>query len=268
MIACEKCGVWQHIKCLQKSGQLETRKNMEEVAFVCRPCENQIVDIVDDEEEKDLRQQKRMKMSHHYQPQHLPPQLHYPSTNLFSQQPTMFPPPQMQQMQQQQQTYPTAFAAQQHIQQWQQQQQQQQQPSQPQRAPFYPVTQPMKPPSLSSIHNLINNITPPQSSRGSSTTPSSMIVEPPTPPSLRQQFTPTPTPQQQVPISKLTAPVDNYRGVHPAPNTPTQPQPQQPFILQQTAQAPMSTVRQPFAAPSLLPAANAPPFTHNHQHQQ
>lgn len=233
MIACEKCGVWQHIKCLQKSGQVDTRKNMDDVAFVCRPCENQIVDIVNDEP-----QPKKVKVGHVNQ--ELPPQLHYPQTNLFSQQP-LFP----QQMQQQSYPTPQQFAPP-VLQQWQQQQ-----PQQPvvNRAPFYPVTQPMKPPSLSSIHNLINSITPP--SRGPST-PSSTIVEPPTPPSVRPQLTPSPPPSQ-TPISKVTAPVVNQ---NPIPVTPSNNQ-QSAFVIQPTTQAPISTVREPLAMPPVVTAPAA-----------
>jgi hypothetical protein len=48
MVACEKCGIWQHIKCLQKSGQVEKTKSMDNVTFICQKCENKPDDIVAD----------------------------------------------------------------------------------------------------------------------------------------------------------------------------------------------------------------------------
>ncbi|KAJ8653360.1 hypothetical protein O0I10_011011 [Lichtheimia ornata] len=56
LIACERCGKWQHIRCLQKDGQLEEgRKSFASYSFFCKPCTakgSQDVDIdgVDDNE--------------------------------------------------------------------------------------------------------------------------------------------------------------------------------------------------------------------------
>lgn len=53
MIACEKCGVWQHIACLENSGQVEKNKSLDDITFVCHKCENdQQVDIDGDQEEE------------------------------------------------------------------------------------------------------------------------------------------------------------------------------------------------------------------------
>ncbi|KAI7887306.1 hypothetical protein K492DRAFT_121455, partial [Lichtheimia hyalospora FSU 10163] len=39
LIACERCGKWQHIRCLQKDGQLEEgRKSFASYSFFCKPC--------------------------------------------------------------------------------------------------------------------------------------------------------------------------------------------------------------------------------------
>lgn len=40
MIACEKCGVWQHIACLQKSGIIEKDKSLDSLEFVCQRCDD------------------------------------------------------------------------------------------------------------------------------------------------------------------------------------------------------------------------------------
>jgi hypothetical protein len=274
MIACEKCGVWQHIKCLQKSGQIEKRKNMDDVAFVCHPCENQEVDIDGDAEEP---QSKRMKVDSvqpmDYQHQLLTPQ------NLMQ------------------------IPQQQPIVSWQQ-------PSAV-RGPYYPPTTsvlpPIRTPSLSSIHNLINNITaPPRTPSSPSSTiveppttpsfpvgglstpssnlevfsPSSVIVEPPTPPIAHQKV--NSTQPQQAPTSKLSEPIHNHKHVQVAP-IPQQPaliaqQPvgivhpiaqqaplpvlidsQQPSpFIQQGAQVPVSTVRGPIQVPDTTQITNPP----------
>lgn len=39
MIACENCGVWQHIKCLEKSGLVQKQKSLDNITFICRKCE-------------------------------------------------------------------------------------------------------------------------------------------------------------------------------------------------------------------------------------
>lgn len=59
MIACENCGVWQHIACLEKSGQVEKQKSLDDITFVCRKCEEE-------------PQQKKQKMDHEQQNTHLP----------------------------------------------------------------------------------------------------------------------------------------------------------------------------------------------------
>ncbi|RCH81471.1 hypothetical protein CU098_002514, partial [Rhizopus stolonifer] len=33
MIACEQCGIWQHIACLEKSGQIEQKKKLDDILF-------------------------------------------------------------------------------------------------------------------------------------------------------------------------------------------------------------------------------------------
>lgn len=64
MIACEGCGTWQHIRCLQKAGQIDKqRKSLDNVSFFCRSCierESQEVDIdgLDDQEEPAPKKQK------------------------------------------------------------------------------------------------------------------------------------------------------------------------------------------------------------------
>ncbi|KAG2236889.1 hypothetical protein INT48_002702 [Thamnidium elegans] len=59
MIACEKCSVWQHIICLQKSGQIGKSNSLDDINFVCHKCEDLVdIDIVDEEEEK-LRQKRQ-----------------------------------------------------------------------------------------------------------------------------------------------------------------------------------------------------------------
>lgn len=49
MIACEGCGTWQHIRCLQKVGQIDKhRKSLDNISFFCQSCiekESQEVDI-------------------------------------------------------------------------------------------------------------------------------------------------------------------------------------------------------------------------------
>ncbi|KAI9312033.1 hypothetical protein BX666DRAFT_890283 [Dichotomocladium elegans] len=58
MIACERCGKWEHIRCLQKDGQLtKAHKSFDNYNFFCRSCaekESQEVDIdgLDDEQTK------------------------------------------------------------------------------------------------------------------------------------------------------------------------------------------------------------------------
>lgn len=59
MIACESCGVWQHIKCLQKSGQVEKQKSLEDITFICRKCEEE-------------PQQKKQKIDHEQEQPQLP----------------------------------------------------------------------------------------------------------------------------------------------------------------------------------------------------
>ncbi|KAI8344927.1 hypothetical protein BD560DRAFT_485011 [Blakeslea trispora] len=38
MIACERCGIWQHIHCLQDAGQIEKKKSLDNINFVCQKC--------------------------------------------------------------------------------------------------------------------------------------------------------------------------------------------------------------------------------------
>ncbi|ORY93256.1 hypothetical protein BCR43DRAFT_565864 [Syncephalastrum racemosum] len=39
LIACERCGTWQHIDCLKHDGQIdESRANLKNFVFMCRPC--------------------------------------------------------------------------------------------------------------------------------------------------------------------------------------------------------------------------------------
>lgn len=60
MIACEKCSLWQHIACLQKSGQIGKGTSLDDINFICHKCED-LVDIVD-EGVQDEPQQKRQKI--------------------------------------------------------------------------------------------------------------------------------------------------------------------------------------------------------------
>lgn len=62
MIACEKCGIWQHIACLQKSGIIEKDKSLDNLVFICQRCDKGTVeDDVDIDEEEPSTQP----VSHH-----------------------------------------------------------------------------------------------------------------------------------------------------------------------------------------------------------
>lgn len=57
MIACEKCSLWQHITCLQKSGQIGKSTSLDDINFVCHKCEDLVdIDIVEDKESQQKRQ--------------------------------------------------------------------------------------------------------------------------------------------------------------------------------------------------------------------
>lgn len=58
MIACEKCSVWQHIVCLQKSGQIGKQNSLDDINFVCHKCEQEDVDILDEEAPPSPKRQK------------------------------------------------------------------------------------------------------------------------------------------------------------------------------------------------------------------
>ncbi|CEP18024.1 hypothetical protein [Parasitella parasitica] len=53
LIACEKCGTWQHIVCLERSGQLSKTESMDNLKFVCRKCEKH-----QEEEERERKRQR------------------------------------------------------------------------------------------------------------------------------------------------------------------------------------------------------------------
>lgn len=53
MVACEKCGTWQHIACLQKSGQIASSDSMDNLKFVCQKCERH-----QEEEERERKRQR------------------------------------------------------------------------------------------------------------------------------------------------------------------------------------------------------------------
>ncbi|KAI9475827.1 MAG: hypothetical protein EXX96DRAFT_574805 [Benjaminiella poitrasii] len=63
MVACEKCGIWQHISCLQKYGQIGQNANMDNINFICQNCENDDDDI--DIEKDDGQKYKRQKTDSH-----------------------------------------------------------------------------------------------------------------------------------------------------------------------------------------------------------
>ncbi|KAI7905681.1 uncharacterized protein BX663DRAFT_500560 [Cokeromyces recurvatus] len=46
MVACEKCGTWQHIACLRKSGQVNQDTNLNNINFICQKCENRKEDEI------------------------------------------------------------------------------------------------------------------------------------------------------------------------------------------------------------------------------
>ncbi|GAN08211.1 conserved hypothetical protein [Mucor ambiguus] len=52
LVACEKCGTWQHIACLQKSGQIASSESMDNLKFVCQKCERH------QEEERERKRQR------------------------------------------------------------------------------------------------------------------------------------------------------------------------------------------------------------------
>lgn len=57
MIACEKCDTWQHIQCLQQSGQVDKNVDqLEEVSFICQSCPTKEEDMDIDIEEHDDKQ--------------------------------------------------------------------------------------------------------------------------------------------------------------------------------------------------------------------
>ncbi|ORE05211.1 hypothetical protein BCV72DRAFT_142588 [Rhizopus microsporus var. microsporus] len=57
MIACEKCDTWQHIQCLQRSGQVDKNADqLEEVSFICQSCSTKEEDMDIDIEEHDDKQ--------------------------------------------------------------------------------------------------------------------------------------------------------------------------------------------------------------------
>ncbi|CAO0799772.1 unnamed protein product [Mucor circinelloides] len=53
LVACEKCGTWQHIACLQKSGQIAQSESMDNLKFVCHKCEKH-----QQEEERERKRQR------------------------------------------------------------------------------------------------------------------------------------------------------------------------------------------------------------------
>ena len=236
MIACEKCGVWQHIKCLQKSGQIEKLKNMDDVVFVCRPCEDQIVDIeMDEPVHKKIKIDRIEPTSHHFvssQPFAPPPSFH---THHYA------PPPPS-----------TAHS----MMGWQQ--------ASAVREPYYPQTSvlpPIRPPvSLSSIHNLINNIGSPLKAPS---TPSSTVAEPPTPPAL-----PSPAVSQtKSTIIDSVQPSQKNETIAQQLNHVT-PVITKPFVspttfIQSPSQAPVSTVRGPIHPVSTTPLTDTVQVTTN-----
>jgi hypothetical protein len=78
MIACEQCGVWQHIKCLRKYGQVHAnKKTLDSITFVCRSCK-----IKNGEEVEPIRQFKRQK-TNKQQKQHDGDQVTLPSIQIW-----------------------------------------------------------------------------------------------------------------------------------------------------------------------------------------
>ncbi|KAI8145067.1 hypothetical protein BJV82DRAFT_666981 [Fennellomyces sp. T-0311] len=70
MIACERCGTWQHIRCLQNAGQIaQDKKTLNKSVFFCKSCqekESQDVDVdgFDDNEAPQNWGLKRTKVEH------------------------------------------------------------------------------------------------------------------------------------------------------------------------------------------------------------
>jgi hypothetical protein len=53
LVACERCGTWQHIACLQKSGQISKNESLDNLKFVCHKC-----DRYQEEEEREHKRQR------------------------------------------------------------------------------------------------------------------------------------------------------------------------------------------------------------------
>ncbi|KAI8643241.1 hypothetical protein BD408DRAFT_482172 [Parasitella parasitica] len=58
LMACEKCGTWQHIACLEKSGQIPKTESMDNLKFVCGKCERLL-----EEEERERKRQRSQNYS-------------------------------------------------------------------------------------------------------------------------------------------------------------------------------------------------------------
>ncbi|KAI8375318.1 hypothetical protein EDC96DRAFT_496797 [Choanephora cucurbitarum] len=79
MIACEQCGIWQHIRCLQNTGQIEKKKSLDNISFVCQKCTyNQQQQHSDDTEQPQKRQKIEHEDSQDYRA--LPPSTQPPSS--------------------------------------------------------------------------------------------------------------------------------------------------------------------------------------------
>ncbi|KAI8991534.1 hypothetical protein BDF20DRAFT_845148 [Mycotypha africana] len=66
MVACEKCGVWQHIKCLQKSGYVDKSKSLDNISFICSSCERKEQEVeVDIGDEQQSYSHKRQRMNYY-----------------------------------------------------------------------------------------------------------------------------------------------------------------------------------------------------------
>ncbi|KAG0938793.1 hypothetical protein G6F29_000856 [Rhizopus arrhizus] len=79
MIACEKCGTWQHIQCLQQFNQIDKNiRDLSNVLFVCQQClaKEDEIDIEGEEEQEDKKKKLNTFISSSYQTMQPPSTTH------------------------------------------------------------------------------------------------------------------------------------------------------------------------------------------------
>ncbi|KAI9276970.1 hypothetical protein BDA99DRAFT_123251 [Phascolomyces articulosus] len=232
MIACERCGKWQHIECLQKNGHIsQDEETLNNSVFFCKPCqekEAQDVDVDGFEDEHTLQNTalKRTKIEHtHHQSPVAPsqPQMIHPNgchspiqtapMPMVQTWQSQLPPPQSTQPQQQRNMYSQAHTSPYSLSQPPYSQPSHSSPSPPppqqQRhpqgnpdrfsSPIFPILKPMLPANFSngnSHHHQQHSVLPPLLPQATNSITSIQSIRPAPPVSLPKSSNQIPQPQQ------------------------------------------------------------------------